>query len=138
MLLFTFRFPWNTMVESKPDYDLLTDTTMTMAIVFSLVALLIAFVASQTIANKPDKSDFKSRKNAFITIGIITVLAFVVYNYFYVSQFIDNVMFNLQFSGLASFSYLYKMILLMAGIYFGIGILVSKLWKNNKFGTMFS
>jgi fumarate reductase subunit D len=137
MLLFTFRFPWNTMVESKLDYDLLTDTTMTMAIVFSVGALILAFAVAQMISNKPDKSDFKSRKTTFFAIGIIIILAFVAYNYFYVSKFIDKAMFSLQFSSLTAFSYLYQMILLMIAIYFISGFVLSKVLKNNKFGTIF-
>jgi uncharacterized membrane protein YidH (DUF202 family) len=111
---------------------------MSLAILVSILALGFAYFVAQNIPNKPDKSDFKNRKIAFFMIGIGIVLIFGLYNYYYVSTYIQIPMLNLEFSSLTSFSYINKMILLIGVIYFGVGYFVSKYSKKNKIGRAFS
>jgi ABC-type glycerol-3-phosphate transport system permease component len=137
MLLFIDRFPWRTLVETNDQYELLTDNTFWLSIILAVAALIIAFFLAQTIAYQPDKSDFRKRKRMFYIIGLLSLILFWVYNYFIVSPKIINDAFNIKFSSIASFGYIYRMLLLIAGIYGLGGFVFAKAFKNNKFGSIF-
>jgi hypothetical protein len=137
MLLFIDRFLWRTLVETNDQYELLTDTTFWLSIIISVVALFFSYFIAQSIAYQPDKSDIKTRKRMFYIVGAISLILFWVHNYFIVSPKIINDAFNIKFSSIASFGYIYQMLLLIAGIYLVVGFAIAKTFKNNKFGTIF-
>jgi ABC-type sulfate transport system permease subunit len=137
MLLFIDRFPWNTLVEDNDQYLLLTDNTFWLSIITAVIALTTAYIFAQIIAYQPDKSDFRARKRMFIFIGLFSLIIFWFYNYFMVSPKIMNDAFNIKFSSLASFGYIYQMLLLIAVIYGIGGFILAKIRKNDKFGTIF-
>lgn len=137
MLLFINRFPWKTLVETNDQYELLIDNTLWLSITLAITALSVTYLIAQRIDYQPDKSDFKTRKRMFYIILIASLSISFIYNYFIVSPKIINDAFNIKFSSIVSFGYIYQMLLLITVIYFVIGYAMAKAFKNNKFGTIF-
>lgn len=121
-----------TKITTLPQLQTLQVNTMIYAVVVFLVAILITFLISLIIPYKGgiDKSYVK-RRVAYIIVGIVSCLAFYMYNDIYVKGFIMNVGFKTMFVKTNL-----KCLGITIGGYIIIGLAIMFAFRYSKFGSI--
>ena len=119
-------------VTTKVQLDQLMNDTMIYAVIVFIISLGLAFLISSLIPweGGKDKSYIK-RRVVFILIGIVSVLAFWLYNDLVVASNINSAGFKNMFKA----SNL-KLIVITAGGYFIVGLIIMFAFRNSKFGSI--
>lgn len=121
-----------TRITTLPQLQALQENTMIYAVIVFLVAIFIAFLISLLIPYKGgiDKSYIK-RRIVYIIIGILTCIAFYLFNDLYVKDSIMNAGFksmfvktNLQCLGIT------------LGGYLVTGLIIMFSFRHSKFGSI--
>lgn len=121
-----------TKITTLPQLQTLQVNTMIYAVVVFLVAILITFLILLIIPYKGgiDKSYVK-RRVAYIIVGIVSCLAFYMYNDIYVKGFIMNVGFKTMFVKTNL-----KCLGITIGGYIIIGLAIMFAFRYSKFGSI--
>jgi tellurite resistance protein TehA-like permease len=120
-------------IENIRQLESLTAETYIQAAIIAVAALVVALLIARTIKWKGGKIDRSHRKRrfAFIATGIIAALAFFLYNYFYVSEFISKAPLRDRFLQANIFA-----TLLILAVYFAAGISSMLAFRRSKWGSI--
>ena len=119
-------------ITALPQLQALQDNTMIYAVVVFLVAILIAFLISLMIPYKGGKDNsYIKRRVAFIIVGIVTCLAFYLYNDIYVKGFIMNAGFKSMFVKTNL-----QCLAITIGGYIVTGLVLMFAFRHSKFGSI--
>lgn len=120
-------------IENIRQLESLTTETYIQAALVAAAALVVALMIARAIKWKGGKIDRSHRKRrvAFIATGIVVALAFCLYNYFYVSEFITKAPLRDKFLQANVFA-----TLLILGIYFIAGIASMLAFRRSKWGSI--
>ena len=119
-------------ITSKPQLDVLMNSTMIYAVIVGLVAVLIALAVANMFPweGGNDKSYVK-RRIAFIVIGIVAILGFWLYNDLVVMGYIRNAGHQNMFRTCNL-----KCIGINLGFYLVASIALMFTFRHSKFGSI--
>jgi beta-lactamase regulating signal transducer with metallopeptidase domain len=120
-------------IETLKQVQALIGETYMYAAIIAIVALVLAFIIANVIKYEGGKNatDHIKRRVWYIIVGIITPIAFFLYNVFYVSTFISKAPLKAQFSTANTLATLEVL-----GIYLVVGILTMLLMRSSKWGSI--
>lgn len=115
--------------------DGLITNTYILAIIVAIIFIVVSMLVANMIAYEGGKApqDAKKRKVWFFVLGTFSTIVFFLWNFFHVSGLVkgakaqdDFLMHNAIATGVTLV------------VYIIIGVIVSKLMKRSKYGTIFS
>jgi hypothetical protein len=120
-------------IETLKQVQALIGETYMYAVIIGIAAVVLAFIIANFVKYQGGKNatDHITRRIWFIVIGLITPIAFFLYNALYVSNYITKAPLKAQFSTaniLATFSVL--------GVYIVIGIITMLILRKSKWGSI--
>ncbi len=120
-------------IETLKQVQALIGETYMYAAIIAIVALVLAFIIANVIkfGGGRNATDHIKRRVWYIIIGIITPVAFFLYNAFYVDSFITKAPLKAQFSTANIVATLEVL-----GIYVAVGILTMLLMRSTKWGSI--
>ncbi|MDR1723190.1 MAG: hypothetical protein LBR84_04525 [Tannerella sp.] len=120
-------------IENLKQLQALVGDTYMYAIIIGIAAVVIAFIIANLIKYQGGKnsSDHITRRIWFIVIGVITPIAFYLYNSLYVSEFITKAPLKAQFYTSNIFATLAEL-----GVYAIIGIATMFFMRRSKWGSI--
>jgi|GEM_PF-6854138 len=132
------NFPWDTLVNRRPDFDILVNQTWILTILYIVLALLLTIIVCERIPFQPNNRDTTQRRIVTGVIVLVFALFIIFYNQFVVTPFIKKKAFILEFMDLQSFGVAWQNLLVFLGTYLIILFgLARTLFKNKKTGTIF-
>jgi len=120
-------------IDSLRQLQALIGDTYMYAVIVALVAVVIAYLVANLIkwgGGKFDTSHVK-RRVWYIIIGIITLIAFYLYNTLYVGGFITRAPLLAKFKTANLFA-----TLCILGVYVALGIVTMLLLRRSKWGSI--
>jgi hypothetical protein len=120
-------------IESLKQLDALIGETYMYAIIFAIIAIVVAFIIGLLIKYQGGKNpkDHIVRRIWFFIIGIVTPIGFFLYNALYVSSYINKAPLQAKFS----IANIYTTLILL-GIYLAVGIFTMMIMRRTKWGTI--
>ena len=119
-------------IETPGQFQALIGETYIYAIIIALAAVVLAFIVANIIkyGGKNSKDHIK-RRWGYIIIGIITLIAFFLYNNLYVNGFITKAPLQAKF-----FTATIIATLVVLGIYVVLGIITMLIMRRSKWGSI--
>ncbi len=120
-------------IEALKEVQALIGENYIYAIIVGVVALVLAFIIAQLIKWQGGKNprDHVNRRIWFIIIGIISPVAFFLFNTLYVSSFITKAPLKAQFSTANIFA-----TFIVLGVYIVVGIITMMIMRSSKWGSI--
>ena len=119
-------------IDSRRPLEALIGETYMYAVIIAIVAVVLAFVVANMIKyGGKNSTDHIKRRIWFIIIGIVTPIAFFLYNALYVSDFITTAPLKAQFSTANIFA-----TLVVLGVYAALGMITMFLLRRSKWGSI--
>jgi uncharacterized membrane protein len=120
-------------IEALKQVQALIGETYTYAVIVAVAAVVLAFIIANVIkwgGGKFDTSHIK-RRVWYVIIGIITAIAFFLYNNLYVSGYITKAPLQAKFSTaniVATF--------IVVGVYVVLGLITMFILRRSKWGSI--
>jgi hypothetical protein len=120
-------------IEALKQVQALIGETYMYAVIVAVAAVVLAFIIANLIKYKGGKNstDHITRRIWFIVIGIITPIAFFLYNALYVSSYITKPPLQAKFSTANILA-----TLTVLGIYVVLGIITMLIMRRSKWGSI--
>jgi hypothetical protein len=135
MILQTLLLIWaEAKVRNLRELEALQSETYVLALSCVVLFLGAALLAAQSVAYEGGKNpqDPAKRRTLFVGLGLVAFIIFFAYNYFYVKETIVNVALQAKFTDTNTIA----SIAVLVG-YYVLGFVLSKVFSNSKFGTIF-
>jgi multisubunit Na+/H+ antiporter MnhB subunit len=120
-------------IENIKQLNALVSETYMYAIIIAIVALVLAFIIAKLIKYQGGKnpSDHVTRRIWFMVLGLVTPIAFFLYNALYVSSYIIKAPLQAKFSTANIIA-----TLVVLGIYVVIGIISMMIMRSTQWGSI--
>lgn len=120
-------------IETLKQLQALIGETYMYAVIVAIAAVVLAFVIANMIKWGGGKSDSSHQKRRlwYIITGIVSPIAFFLYNALYVSNFITKAPLKAQFSTANLLA-----TLVVLGIYAVLGIITMLIFRRSKWGSI--
>jgi len=119
-------------IETLRQLEALIGETYMYAVIIALAAVVLAFFIANIIKyGGKNSTDHIKRRLWFIIVGIITPIAFFLYNALYVSTFIMRMPLKAQFSTANILA-----TLVVLGVYAALGIITMFIFRRSKWGSI--
>ena len=119
-------------IDSLRQLEALIGETYMYAVIIALVAVVLAFAVANLIKyGGKNSTDHIKRRLWYIIIGIVTPIAFFLYNALYVSSFITKAPLKAQFTMANLWA-----TLVVLGVYAASGIGTMLIFRRSKWGSI--
>lgn len=119
-------------IETLKQIQALIGETYMYAVIFALVALLLAFFIANLIKfGGKNSTDHIKRRVWYIIVGVLSPILFFLYNTLHVSNFITKAPLEAQFTTANILA-----TLLILGAYLALGILSMLIMRRSKWGSI--
>jgi cytochrome bd-type quinol oxidase subunit 2 len=120
-------------IEALKQVQALIGETYMYAVIVAIVALAVAFGIANLVKYQGGKNsnDHITRRIWFIVIGVVTAVAFFLYNALYVSSYITKAPLQAQFTNANIIATLVVVV-----VYAGVGVLTMFVIRHSKWGSI--